>query len=104
MATGNLEVRCNAMAREVLVGKDGLATGVSYIDKKTNREVQVRGKIVVLAASNCETARLLLNSKSPTHPQGLGNSTGMVGKYLMDTVGADGSVGFFPHHAGHAAP
>jgi choline dehydrogenase-like flavoprotein len=96
MATGNLEVRCNAMAREVLVGNDGLATGVSYIDKKSRREVQVRGKIVVLAASNCETARLLLNSKGPTHPDGLGNSGGMVGKYLMDTVGADGSNGFFP--------
>ena len=96
MSTGNLDVRCNAMAREVLVGKDGLATGVSYIDKKTGREVQVRGKIVVLAASNCETARLLLNSKSTTHPQGLGNSSGMVGKYLMDTVGVDRSTGFFP--------
>ena len=96
MSTGNLEVRCNAMGREVLVGKDGLANGISYIDKKTGREVQVRGKIVVLAASNCETARLLLNSKSTAHPQGLGNSSGMVGKYLMDTVGADRSVGFFP--------
>lgn len=96
MATGNLEVRCNAMAREVLVGKDGLATGVSYIDKKTRREVQVRGKVIVLAASNCETARLLLNSKSATHPDGLGNTNGMVGKYLMDTVGTDGSSGFFP--------
>ena len=96
IATGNLEVRCNAMAREVLVGNDGLATGVSYIDKKSRREVQVRGKIVVLAASNCETARLLLNSKGLTHPDGVGNSSGMVGKYLMDTVGADGSTGFFP--------
>lgn len=96
MATGNLKVICNAMAREVLVGKDGLATGVSYIDKKTRKEMQVRGKIVVLAASCCESARLLLNSKSVTHPDGLGNSNGMVGKYLMDTVGADGSDGFFP--------
>jgi choline dehydrogenase-like flavoprotein len=96
MATGNLEVRCNAMAREVIVGKDGLARAVSYIDKKTRKENQVRGKIVVLAASTCETARILLNSKSSTHPNGLGNSTGYVGKYLMDTVGADGSDGFFP--------
>ncbi|MGH9328704.1 MAG: GMC oxidoreductase [Terriglobia bacterium] len=96
MATGNLEVRCNAMAREVLLGKDGLAKGLSYIDKKTRREIQVRGKIIVLAASSCESARLLLNSKGPTHPDGLGNSTGMVGKYLMDTVGADGSTGFYP--------
>ena len=84
------------MVREVLVNREGLATGVSYIDKKTRQEVQVRGKVVVLAASACETARLLLNSKSPAHPNALANSSGLVGKYLMDTVGADGSVGFFP--------
>lgn len=96
MATGNLELRCNAMGRAVLTGKDGLASGVSYIDKKTRQEVHVRGKIVVLAASTCETARILLNSRDPQHPDGVGNSTGQVGKYLMDTVGADGSYGYFP--------
>ena len=48
---------------------DGLAKGISYIDKKTQKEVQVYGKIVVLAASNCETARLLLNSKSRHPPE-----------------------------------
>ncbi|HEY6290722.1 MAG TPA: GMC family oxidoreductase [Terriglobia bacterium] len=95
-ATGNLEVRCNAMAREVMVGPDGLATGVSYIDKKTGKEVQVRGKIVVLAASCCETTRILLNSKSSIFPNGLANSSGLVGHYLMDTVGTDGTVGFLP--------
>ncbi|HKS94518.1 MAG TPA: GMC oxidoreductase, partial [Terriglobia bacterium] len=93
--TGNLEIRCDAMAREVLIGPDGLATGVSYVDKKTHKEVQVRGKIVVLAASACETARLLLNSKSGMFPDGLANSTGLVGKYLMDTVGSD-VAGFLP--------
>ncbi len=95
LATGNLEILCDAMAREVLLGPDGLASGVSYIDKKTRKEVQVRGKIVVLAASACETARLLLNSKSSQFPNGLANSTGLVGKYLMDTVGTDVS-GFLP--------
>jgi len=95
-ATGNLEVRCDAMAREVMVGPDGLATGVSYIDKKTRQEVQVRAKIVVLAASCCETTRILLNSKSRLFPNGLANSSGLVGRYLMDTVGTDGTVGFFP--------
>src|SRR5579863_10209540 len=94
-ATGNLEIRCDAMAREVLVGPGGLATGVSYVAKKTHKEVQVRGKIVVLAASACETARLLLNSKSGMFPDGLANSTGLVGKYLMDTVGTD-VAGFLP--------
>jgi len=96
LKTGNLEIRCNAMAREVLVDGEGRATGVSYIDKKTRKEVQVRSKVVVLAASACESARLLLNSKSPRHPNGLANSSGLVGKYLMDTVGADGSDGFLP--------
>ncbi len=96
MKTGNLEIRTGAMVREVLVNREGLATGVSYIDKKTRKEAQARGKVVVLAASTCETSRLLLNSKSPQHPNGLANSSGMVGKYLMDTVGADGSAGFIP--------
>jgi choline dehydrogenase-like flavoprotein len=95
LATGNLEIRCDAMVREVLVDSDGLATGVSYIDKKTRKEVQARGKIVVLAASACETARLMLNSRSRMFPNGLANSSGLVGKYLMDTVGTNVG-GFFP--------
>lgn len=93
--TGNLEIRTDAMAREVLTGPDGRATGISYIDKKTRKEVQVRGKVVVLAASSCETARLLLNSRSSRYPDGLANSSGMVGKYLMDTVMSTVS-GFLP--------
>ena len=57
------------MAREVTVGADGLATGVSYIDKTTGTDEHVRAKVVVLAASACESARLLLNSKSSHVPQ-----------------------------------
>ena len=89
MKTGNLEVRTGAMVREVLVGADGLARGVSYIDKKTRTEVTVNARIVVLAASCCETARLMLNSKSSQFPNGIANSTGLVGRYVMDTVGSD---------------
>ena len=95
MKTGNLEIRTSSMAREVLVGSDGLARGVSYIDKKTRNEMQVRGKIVVLAASCCETARIMLNSKSSQFPNGIANSSGLVGKYVMDTVGSAVS-GFLP--------
>jgi choline dehydrogenase-like flavoprotein len=83
------------MAREVTTGTDGLATGVSYIDTEKRTEHQVRARIVVLAASACESARLLLNSKSSKFPQGIGNSTGNVGKYLTDTTGA-GARGFIP--------
>ncbi len=93
--TGNLEIRTGAMVREVLTSEDGRATGVSYIDKKTRKEVQVRAKVVVLAASSCETARLLLNSRSSRFPNGVANSSGLVGRYLMDTVMSDVS-GFVP--------
>ena len=93
LATGRLRLITNAMAREVTVGRDGLATGVSYIDKRTGADRHVRARVVVLAASAMESARILLNSKSSGFPQGLANSSGMVGKYIGDTVGA--SVGGF---------
>ena len=88
LKTGNLELRTDAMVREVLVGADGLATGVSYIDRKTRQEVSVKAKVVVLAASCCETARILLNSRNSHFPNGVANSTGLVGRYIMDTVGS----------------
>jgi choline dehydrogenase-like flavoprotein len=87
LATKRLTILPNAMAREVTVDEAGLATGVAYIDKATRRENHVRARIVVLAASACESARILLNSKSAKFPHGLGNSTGNVGKYLTDSTG-----------------
>ena len=63
------------MAREVITNQDGSATGVSYVDKQNLQEYTVRAKIVVLAASACESARLLMNSKSSRHTKGLGNSS-----------------------------
>ena len=95
IATKRLTVQTDAMAREITVGADGLATGVIYIDKNTGREHHVRAKIVVLAASACESARIMLNSRSPKFPQGIGNSTGNVGKYLTDSTGV-GVTGFIP--------
>ena len=95
MATGKLTIIANAMAREVTVDDNGLASGVSYIDKNTIRDNHVRARIVVVAASACESARLLLNSKSSKFPHGLANSTGVVGKYLTDSTGT-GVTGFIP--------
>jgi choline dehydrogenase-like flavoprotein len=95
MATGKLTLLTGAMAREVLVGPDGKAQGVSYIDKTTRTEKRINARAVILAASACESARLLLNSKSALFPNGLANSSGTVGKYLMDSVGSDGE-GYFP--------
>src|SRR5213596_1612 len=90
MKTGKLTMITGAMAREILVDKEGKATGVSYIDKATRTEKRVYAKAIVVAASACESARLLLNSRSVLFPDGLGNSTGNVGKYLTDSVGSDG--------------
>lgn len=85
--SGNLDIIANAHAREILIGKDGKATGILYIDKTTGKEERVNAKAVVLAASSGETIRILLNSKSEQFPNGLANSSGLVGKYVMDTVG-----------------
>jgi choline dehydrogenase-like flavoprotein len=90
MRTGKFTMITGAMAREILVGSDGKATGVSYIDKATMTEQRVSARAVVVAASACESARLLLNSKSNLFPNGLANSSGQVGRNLTDSVGSDG--------------
>lgn len=94
--TGNLTLINNAMVREVLTDANtGLTTGVSYVNKMDLKEYTIKGKIVVLAASTCETARILLNSKSSRFQKGLANDSGVVGKYLNDSTGASRSA-FIP--------
>lgn len=93
--TGRLTLITGAMAREILVDKDGKAEAVSYIEKATRTEKKIHARAFVVAASACESARLLLNSKSTLFPNGLANSSGVVGRYLTDSVGSSGG-GFFP--------
>jgi len=94
--TGNLTLINNAMVREVLTDANtGMTTGVSYVNKMDLKEYTIKGKIVVLAASTCETARILLNSKSSRFQKGLANDSGVVGKYLNDSTGASRSA-FIP--------
>ncbi|MGZ8490715.1 MAG: GMC family oxidoreductase [Gemmatirosa sp.] len=100
IATGKLTLITEAMAREVTVGRDGLATGVSYVHKPSGEDRHVRAKVVVLAASALESARLLLNSKSSLFPNGLANGSGTVGRYITDTTGTDVS-GFIPAMMDH---
>jgi choline dehydrogenase-like flavoprotein len=95
LKTRKLTLIPNAMAREIIIGADGKATGVSYIDKNTRTEQRISARAVVVAASACESARLLLNSRSRLFPDGLANSSGQVGRNLMDSVGSDGS-GYIP--------
>jgi choline dehydrogenase-like flavoprotein len=94
-ATGRFTLISNAMAREIVVGKDGKAEAVSYVDKTTRTEQRVRARAVVVAGSACESARLLLNSRSSLFPDGLANSSGVVGRYLTDSVGSQ-LGGYFP--------
>ncbi len=88
LATGNLTVRTDAMVREVTSDARGRANGVIYIDKRSGREEAIRAPVVVLAASALESARIMLNSRCSQFPHGIGNDSGLVGRYLMDTVGA----------------
>ena len=95
MATGNLTIRTDALVYQVDLNKDGKATGVSFVDRKTGEHHAAAAKTVILAAGSGETARILLNSKSSKFPDGLCNTHGMVGRYLMDSVGLSVS-GQFP--------
>ncbi|MGH9395747.1 MAG: GMC family oxidoreductase [Terriglobia bacterium] len=81
-ATGNLALRQNALAREILVDREGLARGVSFVDTQTKKEEEVQARIVVVCCATVESARLLLNSRSPQHPDGVANSNGVVGHHL----------------------
>ena len=105
MATGKLTLRTNALAREILVGKDGLASGVSFIDRVTGKEEEIAARVVVLGCGAVESPRLLLNSRSEKYPNGLANSNDLVGRffgghiivgataYLKDLVGKETFVG-----------
>jgi choline dehydrogenase-like flavoprotein len=100
LKTGKLTLITNAMARELTVDRNARATGVTYIDTRDGSEHHIDAPVIVLAASACETARLLLNSKSASFPNGLANGSGTVGKYLTDTTGTD-VAGFVPKMMDH---
>ncbi|MGH9378417.1 MAG: GMC family oxidoreductase, partial [Terriglobia bacterium] len=93
-ATGNFTLRQNALAREILVDREGLARAVSFVDTQTKKEAQVKAKIVVVCCATVESARLLLNSRSPQHPNGLANSNGIVGRYLHGHLGVGANIYF----------
>jgi len=88
LRTGNLDIRTDAMVYEVTLGRDGRASGVSFVDRLSGKHLHVKARVVILAASACETVRILLNSNSARFAVGLANSSGKLGRYLMDTVGS----------------
>jgi glucoside 3-dehydrogenase (cytochrome c) catalytic subunit len=92
MATGKLTLRLNSPVRKILVDKDGLASGVSVINRTTGKEEEIRARLVVVCGAAVESPRLLLNSACEKYPNGLANSNDMVGRYLGGhiTTGATG--------------
>ncbi|MGD0761565.1 MAG: GMC oxidoreductase, partial [Candidatus Sulfotelmatobacter sp.] len=92
--------RTNALAKNILTDQDGHARGVAYIDRKSKQEVEVYGRAVVVAASCVESARILLNSKSPLHPNGVANSSGQLGRNLCDHLYGESARGYLPQLVG----
>lgn len=87
LKTKRLTIRTNAVVSHILVDADtGKAKGVAFIDRLTKKAGEVFGRVIVLCASTIESTRILLNSATRQHPAGLGNSSGLLGCYLMDHI------------------
>jgi choline dehydrogenase-like flavoprotein len=97
----NFTLRPNAAVHRVLVDSNtGKARGVSFVDTTDGQEYEAYGKAVVLGASMVESLRILFNSRNREYPNGLGNSSGTLGRYLMEHVAFNALSGFFPTLAG----
>ncbi len=87
--TGNFSLVVDKLAREILVDQEGRARAVSVIDTVTRKEEEIHARIFALCVGAIEGPRILLNSRSPRFPNGLANSSGLVGLYLTGHSGAD---------------
>jgi choline dehydrogenase-like flavoprotein len=86
LTSGRLRVVDNAVVARVLTDAEGQANGVQYFDRYTKEERRIRARVVVVAASCIDSTRILLNSKSRQHPNGIGNSSDVIGRYLSEQV------------------
>jgi len=94
LSTGNCTLMTNAVVSQVnMDGAQSKAKGVTYVDRLTRQVREVRGKVVILCAQALESTRILLNSATREYPTGLGNSSGALGRYLMDHVVGGGASG-----------
>ena len=100
LKTGKLEIRSNAVVGRILVNDKGLAEGVQYFDRQTGTEHRVYAKVVVMGASAVDTTRILLNSKSTQYPNGIGNGSDVIGRYLCEQIRVHVS-GFLPRLVGN---
>ena len=94
-ATGRCEVRSESYVVRIETDKRGRASGVAYFDRDKREQFQ-KARAVIVCANGAETPRLLLMSANPQFPQGLANSSGLVGKYLMFNC-TGRALGVFEH-------
>jgi choline dehydrogenase-like flavoprotein len=99
-ATGRLTVVPDAVVSHLESDAEGRCRSVAYFDRRTRAAREVFAKAIVLCASTLESTRILLNSRSARHPAGLGNSSGVLGHYLMDHIMGGGAFGELPAFAG----
>jgi len=99
--SGNLTIRPYSIVTEVLVDPaGGRATGVRVIDANTRETLDFKARVVVLGAGTLDTTRILLNSRPTTSPQGLGNSSGILGCHLSEHIMGIRGSGFIPNRIG----
>jgi choline dehydrogenase-like flavoprotein len=97
----NFTLRTNSIVNSVLTSRDtGKVRGVTYVDAQNRQQYEAYAKAVVLGASVVESIRILFNSSNREFPQGLANSSGLLGKYLMEHVAFNDIPGFLPQLAG----
>lgn len=97
--TGNLTLRANAVAWKVLLGKDGRARSVLFVDRGTRQTEEAYGKVIVLGAGSLESTRILLNSGEGAN--GLANSSGALGHYFCEQIMAGDIMGLIPQLRGN---
>ena len=95
-ATGRLTLRTDAVVRKIVVDNNGKPRGVSFVDRLSKKDYKVKGRVIVLGASALESTRIMLNSVSRHWPDGIANSSGVLGHYLMDNIGGPSISGLLP--------
>ena len=97
--TGNMTLRSDSVVEGIDYDPEtGKASAVRVIDANSQERTRYTGKLIFLCASTVASTQILLNSKSPSFPNGLANRSGVLGHYLMDHATGGGAVGMMPGH------
>src|SRR6185503_8152011 len=95
-ATGHLTLRPHSVVRSLIYNPDhNRVSGVHVVDALTMKELEFEGRMIFLCASTLESTRILLNSATSRYPNGLANSSGVLGHYLMDHLYGSGATGIY---------